>query len=308
MAKKNDSLKAMWAQYRESGEGEGDFGDAIPVDEGFYGCQVVGGEVREVGDAQKAIVKLKVVTADDPDDVGKTISDFWNIEHPVGFRIALKNLKMLGGDPDLVEDGESMTEQLEAAVAAKACVRIRIKPQKNDPDFKNVEFKRAIEVDEDLLDAVASEPDDLQKPRRADAKAGAKKAEEAEPEVSVGPVVGSIGKVNNKQCEVVGVDGAELTVDFGNGKRRVIDVEDFTETGHAFDKKEAGSAPVEEDGEPADSGLEIEAGDEVTWKEKGKAKSGTVVSVNKRKGTVKVENADGDEMTKSISEVAHKRT
>lgn len=299
-------IKQLWADFKKKqAESGDDYGDSVPVEAGIYTCQVVGGEIKELGDDEitKAVVKLQVLEAEDASDVGKVITDFWNLEHEIGYKIACQVLKKMGAGDDDTECPEAMEGAFAKIVEDRVCVRVQVKPSKKDDSYMQVHFKRVVEVD----DAAKVDPDEKAggKPKgktddddddNAGRKGGSKHeaADADDDEIAVGSKVKTSA---GKEGEVVDVDGDEITVSVG-GKKKVFDRSDLELVGHAFDGS-GGDAKDDDDAANAPP-QEIEPGDEVEWKVKGpKGKPvtcyGKVVSVNKKKGSAKVVDGDDEE-------------
>lgn len=308
-------IKEMWKKFKEQQKEDGDFGDAVPVGPGAYTGQLVGGEIKEFGDDEvtKAVVKLRVLEAENFEDVGKTVTDFWNLEHEVGYKIACQTMRKMGAGDDATDDPEGFEDAFKELIAMRVCVRFQVKPSKKDDTFMQVSIKRVVEVDDDLkvdpdesAEPAAKKPagKGKGKPADDDGDDDGGDATQTEHENAGGAdeiVVGSKVKADGKKGEVVDVDGDEITVLIA-GKKRIFNRADLELEGHAFDKKgKAGDGGEDGDGDGgAEDGQEIEPGDEVEWKTKGpKGKPvtcyGKVVSINKKKGSAKVEDGDGEE-------------
>ncbi len=302
------SLKELWAQFREGGLDD-DFGDAIPVDNGKYTGQLVGGEVKDVGDAKKAVVKWAIIEDFTMDDaaLGKIVTEFWNIEHVVGFKIALQTLKKLGCEVDDIDDEDALQAALNDAIERKVAGSLHIVPRKDDESQSNVRFKRMVEVD----DALLVDPEEALKPMD---DGGAEIVEEEatteevveEQELSVGSTVSFKVKGKEVEGEVTSMppNSDKVQVTTTDNKKMMVPISIITITGHALDGGEVVEEEVVEEEvveqEPA-------VGDRVVVKVKGKPQAGSIKKVDKRKGTVDIKTDKVGVVSAKIADIEFER-
>jgi hypothetical protein len=301
VASKLRGMKGAWGKAREETKNDKGFGEFVPVEPGMYVMQLVGVEIGDFGNARKLRAMYAVIS--DDESHGAICNDFMAIDDEERLVWLQRWLVRLGVDLDEFEpdDEDDLAELVRELIADGTCCKVKVVEKDG---YTNMPVQRMVEVDEaDLHDpeeALESAGVGEERPARGRGRGTSRRRQDgdddagAEPEAQEGAALDVGAKVTVEydgepwEGEVVEVmaDTDEVKVHFeGDDSDEIVPVEL--------------AKPVDEEPETADQNDEVEKGDRVIVKVRGRQKTGTVQSVSKAKGTCKVK-LDG---TGSVVEV-----
>lgn len=316
------SIGKLWGKARETTKDDRGFGEAVPVDQGKYQMQLVSAEIGDFGGERKVMMKWCVL---DEGETRGTICTMWEgVADPDRLVWLQRLLAGLGVDLDevTIEDEDDLQKVFDELVEAQTVAGVKVVEKDG---WTNMRVRSKVDVDSDILvdaeevlkDAEGgskkggkdSDDDDDKKSSKksskgddddGDSKKSSKKSDPDDDEdekkddaveVAEGDVVefkhpktkktvqGKIEKFDKDDNAMVDVDGEPKLI-------RVA-LDELTKVDDEEDDKKSSKKDDDDNSKKSDE-RELEEGDVVVIKLKGKDKSGVVDKIKKDKVFVKV--------------------